>query len=241
MNTRNKFSIVLVVLLVAVGLSACAGQTASLDKNTVRTLNVVGSARAFLTPDVAYFTIGVHTENKDAKEAVASNNALSQKVIDALKAAGVEAKDLRTTNFSIYPMDEWSPTGEKLGSKFVVDNTVYVTLRDLTKIGEVLGAAVDAGANSVSGITFDVEDKTQVLADARAEAVTHARAQAEELAKAAGVELGAVQSINYYNSSPIPLYDVKSVGAMGMGGGDVPIAAGQMTLTVEVNISFEIK
>lgn len=241
MNTRNKFSIVLVVLLVAVGLSACAGQTTTQDKSMGRTLNVTGSAQAFLTPDVAYFTVGVHTENKDAQEAVASNNVLSQKVMDALKAAGVEAKDLRTSNFSIYPMEEWSPTGEKLGSKFVVDNTVYVTLRDLTKVGEVLGAAVEAGANSVSGITFDVEDKTQVLAEARAEAVSHARSQAEELAKAAGVELGEVQSISYYNSSPIPLYDVKSVNAAGVGGGGVPIAAGQMTLTVDVSITYEIK
>lgn len=241
MNTRNKYFLLSLVLLLAVGLSACAGQTASQAQSPVRSLNVIGSAQVFLTPDVAYFSIGVHTENKDAKEAVASNNALAQKVIDALKAAGVDAKDVRTTSFSIYPMDEWAPTGEKLGSKFVVDNSVYVTLRDLTKVGEVLGAAVDAGANTVSGITFDVEDKTQILAGARAEAIAHARSQAEELANAAGVELGDVQSINYYNSSPIPLYDVKSVSAAGMGGGDVPISAGQMSITVEVNVSFEIK
>lgn len=241
MNTRNKFLVLSLVLLIAVGLSACAGQTASQAQNPVRSLNVIGSAQAFLTPDVAYFSVGVHTENKAAQEAVASNNALTQKVIDALKAAGIEAKDMRTTNFSIYPMDEWSPTGEKLGSKFVVDNSVFVTLRDMTKVGEVLGAAVDAGANSVSGITFDVEDKTQILATARAEAIAHARTQAEELAKAAGVELGDVQSINYYNSSPVPLYDVKAASVAGMGGGDVPIAAGQMTITVEVNVSYIIK
>lgn len=241
MNTRNKFSLLSLVLLIAVALSACAGQAASQEKSPVRSLNVNGSVQAYLTPDVAYFTVGVHTENKDAQEAVASNNALAQKVIDALKAAGVDAKDLRTTNFSIYPMDEWSPTGEKLGTKFMVDNTVYVTLRDLTKIGEVLGVAVEAGANSVSGITFDVEDKTKVLADARAEAVASARSQAEELAKAAGVTLGDIQSINYYNSSPIPLYDVKSVESAGIGGGGVPITTGQLTITVEVSISFEIK
>ena len=241
MNIRNKYFLLSLVLLIAVGLSACAGQTASLDKSAVRTLNVNGSAQAYLTPDVAYFTIGVHTENKDAQEAVASNNALVEKVLNALKAAGVEEKDLRTTNFSIYPMDEWSPTGEKLGTKFVVDNSLFVTLRDLTKVGEMLGVAVEAGANSVSGITFDVEDKTAVLAEARAKAVAQARSQAEELAKAAGVQLGDVQSINYYNSSPIPLYDVKRVEAAGMGGGGVPISTGQLTITVEVSVSYQIK
>jgi len=241
MNTRTKYFLLSFVLLVAVSISACAGSAGSQNTPAIRSLNVVGSAQAILTPDVAYITIGVHTENQNAGEAVASNNAQAEKLMEALKAAGVEAKDMRTTNFSIYPMDEWSPTGEKLGTKFMVDNAVYVTLRDLEKIGETLGAAVDAGANSINGITFDVEDKTQVLADARAQAVAHARSQAEELAKAAGVELGPVQSISYYNSSPVPLYDVKSVTASGVGGGSVPISSGQMTITVEVNVTFEIQ
>ncbi len=242
MKNRNKLIVLSLVLIVAIALSACAAGATSQDRNPVHSINVVGSAQAALTPDVAYISIGVHTENKDAKEAVASNNSQAQTVMDALKAAGVDAKDLLTTNFSIYPADEYAPTGEKLGSKFVVDNTVYVTLRDLTKVGDILGTAVDAGANSINGITFDVADKTKFLADARAQAVAHARSQAEELAKAAGVELGPVQSISYYNSSPIPLYDVKSANAAGMGGGaSVPISAGQMTMTVEVNVTFEIK
>jgi uncharacterized protein YggE len=240
MNTK-KTILVAVFLAVVVLASACASAAPSTAQPAPRTLSVNGNAQASLTPDVAYINIGVHSENADAKEAVASNNVSAQAVTDALKALGVDEKDIRTSNFSIYPQDEWGPDGQKIGTKFVVDNTVYVTLRDLNKIGDILGTAVSAGANSINGIQFDVADKTPFLADARKAAVENAKLQAEDLAKAAGVELGEVQSISYYNtySSPVAL-DMKSVG-IGGGGASVPVSSGQLTISVDVSVIFEIK
>lgn len=227
------------MLALVVVLSACSNSPAPATQPTPRTLSVTGTAQAALTPDIAYINIGVHSENVDAKEAVASNNASAQSVKDALKGQGVDAKDILTTNFSIYPQDVYGPDGQKTGSKFVVDNTVYVTLRDLTKIGDILGAAVSAGANSINGITFDVADKTPYLAQARKAAVDNANLQAQDLAKAAGVELGPVQTLSYYNNyaSPVAM-DMKAVGG---GGASVPVSAGQMTVTVDVNVVYEIK
>jgi len=238
MNRKNVLLISIMLALVVV-LSACSGSPAPATQPTPRTLTVTGTAQATLTPDIAYINIGVHSENVDAKEAVASNNVSAQSVADALKVLGVDAKDILTTNFSIYPQDEYGPDGQKTGSKFVVDNTVYVTLRDLTKIGDILGAAVKAGANSINGITFDVADKTPYLAQARKAAVDNANLQAQDLAKAAGVELGPVQSLSYYNNyaSPVTM-DMKAVGG---GGASVPVSAGQMTVTVDVNVVYEIK
>jgi uncharacterized protein len=241
---RNKIFILSILLSMVVLLSACASNAtpaAPATPATPRTLSVTGSAQASLTPDVAYINIGVHSENPDAKEAVAINNTTSQAVSDALVAQGVDAKDVRTVNFSIYPQDEYGPDGQKTGTKYVVDNTVYVTLRDLTKIGDVLGAAVKAGANSVNGIQFDVADKTPYLTDTRKAAVDNANVQAQELAKAAGVELGSVQSISYYNSyaAPAPL-DMKGIGGGGAASA-VPVSAGQLTITVEVSMVYEIK
>jgi hypothetical protein len=206
-----------------------------------RTLSVTGSAQAALTPDIAYINIGVHSENVDPKEAVASNNVSSKAVADALKALGVDGKDILTTNFSIYPQDEWGPDGQKIGTKFMVDNTVYVTLRDLTKIGDLLGAAVKAGANSINGIQFDVADKTPYLAEARKAAVENANLQAQDLSKAAGVELGPVQSLNYYNTyaSQVPM-DMKGVGGGGAAAA-VPVSPGQLSITVDVSVVYEIK
>ena len=236
---RNKIVILSTLLIVAVLVSACAPSAAPTAQPMPRTLSVTGSAQTTLAPDIAYVNIGVHSENIDVKEAVASNNLSAQAVAEALKALGVDSKDIRTTNFSIYPQDEYGPEGQKIGTKYVVDNTVYVTLRDLTKIGDILSAAVKAGANSINGIQFDVADKTPYLAEARKAAVENANLQAQDLAKAAGVELGAVQSINYYSNYayPVPL-DMKGIGG---GGSTVPVSVGQLTITVDVSVVYEIK
>jgi uncharacterized protein YggE len=219
-------------------LSACVSVS---PNSNLRTLSVNGEAQVIATPDIAYISIGVHTENANATEAVAANNAQAQRVMDALKAMGIEEKDLKTTNFSIYPQDQYSPDGQKTGTIFVVDNTVYVTLKDIAKVGDILGGAVDAGANNIYGISFDVFDKTSVLADARNKAIENAKKQADEVAKASGVTLGPVQSISFYNTSPTPIFDSKVATAQGVGGGGISVSPGQMTFTVNVSIAYEIK
>jgi uncharacterized protein YggE len=207
----------------------------------VRTLTVMGSAESILTPDIAYIYIGVHTENAAAKTAISNNNTDAQKVITALKAAGVADKDLRTTNFSVYPNQQVGANGESKGITYVVDNTVYVTVRDLTKLGAILDAATGAGANSISGIQFDVADKNSALSDARKSAIANARQLADETAQAAGVTLGPIQSINYSSASqPIPFFAAKSAATLDSAN-SVPVSAGQLTLTVDVTIVYEIQ
>jgi uncharacterized protein YggE len=235
---RHKFSFLLVILVAALLLSAC-GTNASSGQQP-RLLNVNGQAQIQLTPDIAYISIGVHTEAQTAEEAVASNNSQAQAVMNALQEAGIAEEDIRTSNFSIYPYEKWGPNNESLGTYYSVDNMVYITVRDIDSLGAVIDAAISAGATNISGISFDVEDKASVIAEARTLAVADARAQAEMLAEAASVTLGEVYSINYYNTYPVAVYgDVKGVG----GGADmgVPIASGQMTLTVDVNMAFIIK
>ncbi|MBN2550463.1 MAG: SIMPL domain-containing protein [Anaerolineales bacterium] len=250
---RNKLTHLMYILIVAVLLSGCAGvalaqsatptvEAAPADKPVTRTITVTGSGKALLTPNIAYINIGVHTEEMTAVSAVKANSQLADKVIAALKSFGIDEKDIQTTNFSIYPQPQYDAEGKPTGEiKYIVDNTVYVTVRDLTKIGELLDAAVEAGANNISGIQFDVADKSKALTAARQAAVENARLVAEELVSAAGVTLGAVQTINVYgDTSPMPvMYDmamVKSVEAS-----SVPVSPGQMTITVQVNIVYEIR
>jgi len=241
---RTKMIFITLILVAATLLSGCAGSVVAPTADQPHTMSVNGSAQVMLSPDIAYISMGVHTEAPEASEAVASNNSLSKAVMDALATQGIDAKDIRTTNFNIYPMDQYNPnTGEKIGTVFSVDNTVYVTMRDLTKIGAILDAAIAAGANSVYGISFDVENKEPALAEARAKAVENARTQAEQLAQAAGVTLGEISSISYYNYAPSPVYyDSKGVGgAEYPSAASVPISGGQLTITVDVNVSYEIK
>jgi uncharacterized protein YggE len=237
---RRKFLIPTILIIAAALLSACSGAV-QFGQTQPRTINVTGNAQVILAPDIAYISIGVHSEAKSATEAVATNNSQTQAVIDAIKGQGVDAKDIQTTNFSVYQQEKYSPSGEDLGSFFMTDNTVYVTMRDLSKIGDILDASINAGANNIYGITFDVQDKETALASGRDQAMADAKAQAEELTKAAGATLGAVQSISYYSSAPTPIYESKAVPAGVGGGGSVPISSGQLTLTVSVTVTYAIK
>jgi uncharacterized protein YggE len=242
---RKKISIISLLMILAVLVSACgtALAQAPTPEPAKRTISVNGSAQATLTPDIAYMTIGVHTENAEAKKAVTDNTSGAEKVIAALKSMGIDAKDIRTANFNIYPSQEFTPEGQLKSTKYVVDNSVFVTVRDLSKVGDVLSAAIGAGANNVSGIQFDVADKNAALADARKQAVDNAHALADELAKAAGVTLGQVQSITFFGSSvpPMPVFEGKGGGAADQAIASVPISAGQLTVSVDVSIVFEIQ
>jgi len=249
---RNKFYLLAIIVLAAALLTAgvAAAQSNSQTPTTppanpvTRTISVNGTGKVYLTPDIAYVTIGVHTENKDAAQAVAQNNTQSAAVKDALVKIGVDAKDIQTTNFSIYPQQQYDQTGKPTGAiNYVVDNQIYVTVRDITKIGDLLDSVVKAGANNIYGISFDVADRAKALSDARKLAVADAQLQAQELAQAAGVAVGDVQTISTSSSpTPVPVYE------KAMGGGaavaaapSVPVSAGQMTLEVDVYMVFAIK
>jgi uncharacterized protein YggE len=233
----------LAVLAGAAIVSACgAVPNVGIPAYSPRLLTVGGTGSVTLTPDVAYLNIGVHTEMPTAAEAVSANNTQTMQVIDALQKTGIETKDIQTSNFSIWSNVQYDPqTSQKIGTSYVVDNSVYVTARDISKLGALLDATVSAGANSVNSIQFDVADKSEAIKQARDEAVKDARGQAEGLAAAAGLSLGAIHSVEFSNSAPSP-----SVFAYGRGGGGgaespVPIQTGQLTLTVTVTMSYDVR
>jgi uncharacterized protein YggE len=240
---KTKYLIITTVALLALLVSACGPTSVNqAAQSTMRTISVTGAGSAYLVPDIAYIYVGVHTEKPSAAEAVSENNIQTQTMITALKNFGIDAKDIRTTNFSIWPQDQYDPlTNTPTGKKtYVVDNTVYVTVRDIGKIGDLLDTVIGAGANTVNSIQFDVADKTEALKTARAEAVKDAKAQAQELADAAGVNLGTIQSIGFYDNQPVPLAEGKGGGGVAAQAA-VPIQPGQLTFTVTVNMTYEIK
>ncbi len=242
---KKSILVILTVLLAAGLLSACgvAGNpfTSSNDQPAQRTLNVTGSGSVNLTPDIVYINIGVHTEGANVGEALASNTGQSQKVADALKEFGVEGKDIQTTAFNVYPQQQYGPQGEMLDIKYVVDNSIYVTVRDLNNLGAILDTVVKSGANNINGIQFDVADRKAAMSEARKSAVENARAQAEELATAAGAKLGEVQYINVSSySQPYGPTSLKGDGGMAESS-NVPVSAGQIQLNVDVNVTYALK
>jgi uncharacterized protein YggE len=241
MKTKSIF--VAAIALLALVLSACGPTTINQEAQPIaRTVSVTGSGQAYLVPDIAYIYVGVHTEKSTASEAMSENNAQTEKMIQALTDFGIDSKDVRTTNFSIWPTDKYDPqTGTPTGEKvYSVDNTVYVTVRELDKLGDLLDTVVAAGANTVNSIQFDVANKDEAIKTARAEAVKDAEAQAKELADAAGVNLGQIQFIGFNDSQPYPVFDGKGGGAA-VEAAAVPIQPGQLTFTVTVSVTYAIK
>lgn len=238
---RTKF-LVFAVLAFALILSACGPTTINqAAPDMIRTMNVNGVGQVDLTPDIAYIYIGVHDESPTASEAVDANKAHTTAVINAIKKAGVDAKDIRTTNFSIYPSQQYAPDGTISGTVYMVDNSVYVTVRNLDILGSLLDDAISAGANNINSIQFDVADKTAAVKEARAKAVEDAKTQAQEMAYAAGITLGDVQNLSFYETSPVPMF-----GGKGGGGGmaadmSVPIQPGQLTISVNVSMTYSIR
>jgi uncharacterized protein YggE len=239
---RTKITTLIIVVLLVGLLSACSSlANAPANKSETRFMNVTGTGKVTLTPNIAYISVGVNTEGKDVNEALTSNTSQAQKVADALKALGVDAKDIQTTSFNVYPQQQFDGKGVPTETKYIVDNGVYVTVRDLTKLGGLLDAVVRSGANNINGISFDVANRDEANSQARTSAIADARKQADELAKAAGVTLGAVQSISISgNPNPVPMYDAKG-GAMMSAGANVPVSAGQLIITVDANITYALK
>ncbi|MCH7663397.1 MAG: SIMPL domain-containing protein, partial [Chloroflexi bacterium] len=205
------------------------------------TISVSGRGTVSLVPDMASLSIGVQTEGAVAAKAVAANTAQSEQVIKALGEFGVDSRDISTTNFSVFPIQNRDTNGNVTSTTFRVQNTVNVTVRDLDNLGGILDAVVTAGANTISGIRFEANDVSTRLAhdEALTDALVDARRQADLLADAAGVRVVDVISISVGTfGEPLALVQTRALG--GFGGGDVPISPGELDLTVEIFVVFEI-
>lgn len=247
-------NVLLFVSLIAVlVLSACVAPSAPSAGSPVqapvqqysqppqpRTISVNGVGQVTLSPDVAYVYIGVHSQSANVSDALSQNNDKAQAVSGALKELGIDAKDIQTSGFSINPQQQYDPQGQLTGTAYNVDNSVYVTVRDLQVLGSLLDVVVRSGANNITGINFDVLDKSQAISEARRLAIDSARSQAEEITQAAGVALGELQTMNVYSSNPpVPVFEGK--GGMAMDASSVPVSAGQIILRVEVNAVYTIR
>jgi uncharacterized protein len=239
---KTKILFLIAVLVLGTILAACVPASIAVQNQPPqRTITVTGTGKVTLTPDIAYISIGVHTQNASAREAVSENNTQAQAVNAAIKGLGVASKDIQTTNFSIYSQQQTDTNGKVTGILYVVDNTVYVTVRDLTKLGDLLDSTVNAGANNINSIQFDVADKTGALSQARLAAVADAKKQADELTKATGVTLDVVQSISYYDTTAPVTVQYAKADAMAPMAASVPVQAGSMQIFTTVNIVYGIK
>ena len=208
------------------------------DTKEPRTINVVGTGQVRGTPDVLELTLGVSTRAKSAGEALSHNSELSSKLNGVLRDAGVDEKDIQTADLSISPI--FDDNGENVIA-YGVSNTVDVKIRELAKAGKIVDAAAGVAGDEivVNGLVFSFDDNSELVAQARTEAVKRAKSQAEQLAKAAGVELGDILTITEGSPPEGPVLKAAPRSAAASDSA-TPIEPGSQSLSVEVNMTFKI-
>ena len=217
------------------------------EKETIPMLTVTGEAALEKPADQLHISLAVVSNNPEAAKAVSENSRKMNRVIDALKRLGLTEKEYETGHFSITPRyqprprnsgNDWKP--QIIG--YTVENSLNIKTTQLSLIGDIIEDGVDAGANSVSSISFDLADRRKHRAEAIREATMNARADAEALAQAAGVKLVRVLSVNLDGArspSPMPMEKV----FMARGAADSappPIQPGDVTVRANVTLVYEI-
>lgn len=208
-----------------------------------KSITVSATGVAYGEPDEASFDAGVSALNEDVQAATKAVSDRVARLLEALQAAGVAEQDIRTTNFTIYPEQNYDNNGQPTTLRYRVLNTVHVTVRDTAELGSLLGQSVEAGANEVSNIAFAVSNPAALERAAREQAMNAAHAKAVQLAKLAPVELGAVRQISEasQSASPQPLPQFRMEAAAADGSASVPISSGQLAVTVTVQVTYSIK
>jgi uncharacterized protein YggE len=203
-------------------------------------LVVSGSASVDVVPDRATLSVAVETRGNSAAEAAAANARVQTAILEAIKRTGVAPAQLRTTALSVQPEYQYPERG---GRPTVVGysarNSVEVEIRDLTKTGAVVDAALASGATNIAGPNFFAADPTIARRAALEKAVAKARAEAEVVALAAGVRLGRVLEIRLDDAS-VPEPSPIRFRTMAAEAAQTPVETGTLSVTASVTIRFAI-
>lgn len=235
------FLLLALIFFVSVKTNQAYEQTKRIGRADVPqpTIAINGEGKITAVPDIARISVGLITEGRDIATLQRQNTEKMNNLIAAVKQLGVAEKDIQTTNYSIYPKYDYTNGGSIL-SGYTVNQNATVKVRDLSKVGAIFAKVGEIGANQVSGPDFTIDDPTALRDQARLDAITDAQTKAEALARSLGMKLGRVVGFSESGGgSPAPMYDL----ARGMGGAEAvapKIQAGELDITSDVSLIFEI-
>lgn len=223
------------ILACLTALSATAGAAGTAAAAGTRTISVEGIGIVTSVPDEAQFSFGVSTTAKTARGALSGNAARMNRLIAAIKAQGIAAADIQTSEISLDPNENDNET--KI-IDFTANNTVTVITKQITKAGSIVDAAVEAGANVVGGPSLTRSDQATLTKQALKAAVADARVRALTIATAAGVKLGAVLSVTESSGSPVT---ESSAAAKESAASPTPVEPGTTQTEQDVSVTFSIR
>jgi len=219
---------------------AGSGALQAATSNTDTGISVSGTGKVQAKPDIATSSIGIEVTGSSLADATSQANTKMSAVIDKIKSLGVADKDIQTTSYNVQPITDQPKEGATPKvTGYRINNQVSVTVRKIDDLGKILDAAVAAGANSIYGVSFSVDDPTPYQQQARAAAVKDAQDKAAQLAKAGGLTLGKIISINEGGASPSPVF--RAAAAPVGGGGSVPVETGELQVIISVDVRFAVQ
>ncbi|HEX3579348.1 MAG TPA: SIMPL domain-containing protein [Thermoanaerobaculia bacterium] len=237
--------ILISAFVAAISVSAFAQTMPPREPATVDTISVTGTSRVTTTPDRFSFNVSVQTISPTVEEAVNENNSKVAAVIAALKNAGAKPDEIQTSNFSIYPQQDYSQQQQGKLPRLLgyqVSNSITVTKKEIASAGKLLQAAIGAGVNQSSGLSFSVSDPARGRDEGLRAAFADARAKATLLAQAAGRTLGPAMAITEGGaSSPQPRPMAMAGRVMAAQVAEVPVESGSEELAFTVSVVFAMK
>ncbi|AJS60829.1 SIMPL domain-containing protein [Paenibacillus sp. IHBB 10380] len=247
----KKVSSVLVVgalLVGATGLNGSFGLASKayaaevgVQRNVV---NVVGKGEISVTPDIAYLSIGVNIEADTAQAAQKANAAIMLKLNKLLKDSwAIADKDIKTSQFYVQPNYTYSDKeGQKIKG-YTANHVLTVSYRDLSKLGQLLDAASNAGANNINNVQFSVENRDQYETQVIEKAMANAEIKAGSIAKAAKRQLGTVLVVSQGDASNPVVYheQLSAYKAMDTASGATEVEAGEIKVSTQLSVQYELK
>jgi uncharacterized protein YggE len=240
MPSPSPYRYVALMLALLASAVAAQAQDALADEPDKRTISLSATGAVKTTPDKVDITTGVTTEGQTAREALDKNTEAMAHVVAGLKEAGIEPKDIQTTDFSVSPIYEQRKEGQAafiIGYR--VTNQVHIIVHDTGKLGDILDKMVSLGANQIGSIAFGVSEPEALKDEARKQAMRNAIANAKLYAEAVGVELGPVLNITEEDSGYIPRY-ASGAAPMAMEKA-MPIEAGTATVQITIRVTWELR
>ena len=224
---------VLIVLFMAIGT------TMSAQNQLQNTISVSGEGKVMVKPDEAVLSIGVETNNPDAKVAKSENDAVMAKMIDFLKKSGMDAKDYKTERVNLYQRQDY----ESKEKYYQAGQTIQIQIKDLTKYETIMAGLIDAGANQINGVQFKSSQMEKYESDARKKAVQNAQKKAQDYAEALGQNVGTaiVVSENSTQSVFPRVYQMKAAAYAESDSVAQTLAEGEIEITANINITFQLK
>jgi uncharacterized protein YggE len=207
---------------------------------TTGTIVVSGTGRIVIEPDVADLRLGVAISRDSVAEARSEAASTMTAILAAVRSAGVAERDVRTTLLSVQPRYDYRDGKSPVLAGYELSNVVEVTVRDLATLGDVVDGSLRAGATSMDGLSFHLDDPTEPERAARTAAVIAARARAEVLAAAAGVTITGVSDIVEGGGPPVPYPRAKAERMMLASDAPTPVSAGTSEIAVTVTVTFRI-